>query len=776
MFRLLLLWLVLLPLQTGLLIIVGLAEMMRGIRALFSGRPAAVQPPIARSGLCSIVVLNWNGKHLLEESLPDLLAAVRHTGKDHEVLVVDNGSTDGSVAWLQASHPDVRVLALDRNYGFGEGNNRGVEAASHDIVILLNNDMLVDERFIEPLLDGFGDPDAFGVSCQVFFPEGRRREETGNTQAELVNGYLHVSHQDIEPYHYSRKHLPVFWAGGGASAFDRQKFLSLGGFSKLFSPCYFEDTDISYRAWRRGWKCLLAADSRVLHKHRSSSTVRFQPKDLGDLVEERRLLYLWKNFPLSELIGHFLLLPFHLRSKVSMRAYLRAVRRLPAALLERFREPRALYTYRQVSEWVSHPLRYLDRFFPDRTYQGERSRGPLRILYVTAYLPHLGYHGGAGRVFQLLVRVAKAAEVHLASFVETRKEREEVEQVRPHCQSVEVIERNEYDPVSLFPYEPFEEFNSPDFRKALESVLTERDFDLIHYEWTQMVQFADLAPNTPSLVTEIEVNYAAEQSRARLERNPWRRVRQYYNTLQTLYREIEMCRRVDKVITVTDVDRDFLSGYLPDDQLAVINTGVDVDYFEFAEPAESDPDAVVFVGAFRHQPNVDGILWFCREIFPTILKKRPATQLYIVGSSPPEQIRRLESDSIVVTGFVQDIRDYYRRARVVVVPLRTGVGIRGKILEGWSAGRPMVATSVACLGIEAVHGENIMVADDPREFADWTLALLRNPRFCNRLALAGRRLAESRYDWSAVSLQLLELYRTMVPGAEPKTAEELVQI
>ncbi len=169
------------------------------------------------------------------------------------------------------------------------------------------------------------------------------------------------------------------------------------------------------------------------------------------------------------------------------------------------------------------------------------------------------------------------------------------------------------------------------------------------------------------------------------------------------------------------------------------------------------------------------MLWFCREIFPVILQQRPSTHLYVVGSSPPDQIRRLESDSITVTGFVQDIRDYYKNARVVVVPLRTGVGIRGKILEGWSAGRAMVATSVACLGIEAIHGENIMVADTPTEFATWTLALLENPRFCHRLSVAGRRLAESRYDWSSVSLQLLDLYRAMAPGAEPKSAEELVR-
>ena len=97
----------------------------------------------------------------------------------------------------------------------------------------------------------------------------------------------------------------------------------------------------------------------------------------------------------------------------------------------------------------------------------------------------------------------------------------------------------------------------------------------------------------------------------------------------------------------------------------------------------------------------------------------------------------------------------------MVVPLRTGVGIRGKILEAWSVGRATVSTRLACQGIRAGHGENILIADDPDEFAMWTTALLRNPDFCRKLGNCGRGTVEAYYDWDAIGDRLVRQYEEM---------------
>lgn len=749
------LWILLLPLQVALILVFLSCDL---VHALLSRLRAGLRPadPVAGRD-CTVVVLNWNGRPLLEECLPALVRAVERSDGDHQILVVDNGSSDDSVPWLRGRFPRVDVLALPENLGFVEGNNRGVEAARNPIVVLLNNDMIVSEGFLDPLLDPFDDPEVFAVSSQIDFPEGRRREETGATRGNFRLGFLHLAHGPIRNHHYTRKRVPVLWAGGGSSAFRRDRFLELGGFSRIFSPCYFEDTDLSYRAWRRGWKVLLAADSRVLHKHRSSTSVRFSEAELARVIEERRLWYLWKNFQFRTLLPHLLLFPLNLTKWAPPGAYFRALRRLPQVLAARLGEPRRRHRDRQILGWASHPLPFLRAEQPPR-----RPSSRLRILVVSAYLPHLGTHGGAGRVFQLLKRVAAKHDVTVLAFVEDDRDESFADQARAVCRRVETVRRRSFEPLSPFPYEPFEEFNVAAFRERLEELLCEEDYDVAHFEWTQMALYSDLFDSIPRLMTEIEVNYAAHQTMVRVEDRLFRKIRLHYNALQTLYREVEMCRRVDRVICVTEEDRSYLEGYVPATKLEVVNTGVDTTYFHF-DPEGGDPDALVFVGAFRHSPNLDAMRFFHSRIFPRILAEKPTTQLYVVGSSPPPEIEALgEHPNITVTGFVEDIRDYYRLARVVVVPLRTGVGIRGKILEGWAAGRAMVATSLACQGIRAAHGENIMIADDPEEFALWTLALLRNPDVCRRLASRGRETAERHFEWDLLGDRMARLYERAV--------------
>lgn len=757
-------WLILLPIQLLIFGFLVVLEILRPLFLPFLGNRSPAAEPVGSQQPCSIVILNWNGRHLLEESLPALEKAIRKSGVAHEVIVIDNGSEDDSLCWLEEHHPSVRTVSLPENIGFGEGNNEGVRQASHPIVILLNNDMIVQPDFLEPLLDGFQDPQVFAVTSQIFFPRGRRREETGNTQGRFRRGLLELSHQETQPAHITRRWLPVLWAGGGSSAFRREVFLELGGFAEIYSPCYVEDTDLSYRAWRRGWKVLLAAESKVLHKHRSSTSKRFDQKALQNLIGERKLWYLWRNFQLRRLFSHFLLFPFQLDQEISVGGYFKALRRLPRVGGYRLCEPRRRIQDSRLLEWCRRPLLYLNHFYPRRARETRGER--LRILVVSAYLPHLGRHGGAGRVFQLLKRVAQKHEVSVIAFVESQEEEAERDQCRPCCREVVTVYRRTYDPISFFPYEPFEEFNTAAFRQALEKMLAERDYDIVHFEWTQMAMYLDLFPEIVSLITEIEVNYAAHNSQLKVEPNWFEKIRLYYTTLQTMYREIELCRRVDRVICVTDVDAGYLEGYLPREKLAVINTGVDTSYFAPDWNSQPQPGAIVYVGAFRHDPNVDAMLFFHGQVWPKIVREFPESHLYIVGSSPPPVIQSLQAEAnISVTGFVEDIRDYYRRAQVVIVPLRTGVGIRGKILEGWSAARAMVATSVACFGIKAVHGQNILVADDPDEFAQWTTALLRHPEHCQTLALAGYQVAREHYEWDALGCQMVAFYEELVQPA-----------
>ena len=304
----------------------------------------------------TIQILNWNGKHLLEECLPSVVNAVRVAQGEHRILVVDNGSTDGSVQFVRERFPEVQLLQLDRNYGFVGGNNRGVKAVETEIVVLLNNDMIVDRDFLSPLLHGFTDDTVFAVTSQIFFSDrSKRREETGKTRAKFERGFFTVWHAEIDARD-ERSGVPVFWAGGGSAAFDRAKYLELGGLDNLYAPFYVEDADLSYRAWKRGWRCLLAAESRVIHKHRATSSRRYTHSFVDNTIRRNLFLFVWKNVSNpSMLFEHIINLPrIHGREMIvrgcrfEITAFVRAFLKLPAALWRRLKQPRTHLTDREV--------------------------------------------------------------------------------------------------------------------------------------------------------------------------------------------------------------------------------------------------------------------------------------------------------------------------------------------------------------------------------------------------------------------------------------------
>jgi len=292
----------------------------------------------------TIIIVNWDGKHLLAECLPSVIESINCTGIDHQVLVVDNGSTDGSVQYIYDNFPDVRVLALDHNHGFAIGNNRGAAEAVTDIIVFLNNDMVVDPGFLRPLLKGFCDPSVFAVTSQIFFADTtQRRQETGKTRARFERGFFYFWHDGITPGEENQEAIPVFWAGGGSCAVGRRKFLAIGGFDPLYHPFYVEDTDVSYQAWKRGWKCLLAPGSHVVHKHRATSKTKFGNRFVDNTIRRNQYLFIWKNVTdLSMMLDHLVNLPrIHARSMIQndpafeIRAFFRAVRLLPRALAAR---------------------------------------------------------------------------------------------------------------------------------------------------------------------------------------------------------------------------------------------------------------------------------------------------------------------------------------------------------------------------------------------------------------------------------------------------------
>jgi GT2 family glycosyltransferase len=309
-----------------------------------------------------ILILNWNGRELLREHLPSVMAAAGHSGI--AVAVVDNGSTDDSLGFLARDYPQVLAIPLAENRGFGGGYNAAMRRVPWDVVILLNNDMAVRDDFADHLLEPFRYEDSlFAVSSQIFFQDQLvRREETGRTSARFNRGELQCAHF---PVGAGEEIVPVFWLGGGSAAVSREKFETLGGFEELYSPFYVEDVDLSFRAWQRGWPTLLAPRSKVIHKHRGS-TGRLDPQYVEGIIARNRLLFVWLNIRDRRLlVQHLVWLLWRVVRRrgddaPGLRPLVAALKYLPAVLERRksalqwiaFRDTEILALFSQDREWT----------------------------------------------------------------------------------------------------------------------------------------------------------------------------------------------------------------------------------------------------------------------------------------------------------------------------------------------------------------------------------------------------------------------------------------
>ena len=440
--------LILSPFLIGVpMLVIALADFLRSLTPK-KPLPKSTRP---NTTAASIVIPNWNGRDLLEKYIPSIIEATKHNPAN-EIIVVDNASEDGSAQFLKTTHPQVRVLELDKNYGFGGGSNRGFAAAKNDIVVLLNSDMRVAPDFLAPLLEGFHDENVFAVSCQIFFSDPNKlREETGLTQAWWENGGLRVRHRIDEKVQSA---FPCFYGGGGSCAFDRHKFAELGGFDELLKPFYLEDTDLGYLAWKRGWTVFYEPRSIVWHEHRGTIGKKFSQAYIQSILKKNFLLFCWKNIhEWPRLASHFFFAPAGAWLSVlfgdsferpNPLALWRAFLQLPAALKSRARAQQLAAITDTEAFRRPNPGYYLDRF-----EKLPKTKERPSVLFLSPYPVCPPIHGGGVFIYQTLLELVKHCDVHLVILLDEEWQEAAHEELTEKCKTAEYLVRLEGRPRGL---------------------------------------------------------------------------------------------------------------------------------------------------------------------------------------------------------------------------------------------------------------------------------------------------------------------------------------
>jgi polysaccharide biosynthesis protein PslH len=237
--------------------------------------------------------------------------------------------------------------------------------------------------------------------------------------------------------------------------------------------------------------------------------------------------------------------------------------------------------------------------------------------------------------------------------------------------------------------------------------------------------------------------------------------------------EPSQIKRFHQVFAVSLQDSIVMAGMIDPARISVIPTGVDLSTYHYDPELRVKSPLVVFTGSMDWTPNVDGVTYFCRDIWPRVLSQIPSARFRIVGRNPNPRVRDLARDSVEVTGTVPDIVGHLREAAVVVVPLRMGGGTRLKIYEAMAMGKAIVSTQVGAEGLDVRHDHDIALADEPGDFADYVVTLLCDEITRCRYESAAAATAQ-RHDWSQVTQIFADALRKAIADVNTQTVSEYV--
>lgn len=250
----------------------------------------------------SVVIPNYNGKNLLSKNLPKVITNCPGA----EIIVVDDASVDGSVSMLHKKFKKVKTIKLKKNVGFAKAANTGVMATSNDLVLLINSDVAPQKYFLNSTLKYFKDKTTFAVALQDYSHENGNIITKGRGGATFKRGFFN--------------HFPLtlnrgetLWVSGGSGLFSKNKFLQLNGFDQIFKPFYWEDIDLSFRAWKSGYKCYFEPLARVDHFHDEGAIAKQNSKLFIKAVSyKNQFLFVWKNInDVNMSLLHLIWLPYH---------------------------------------------------------------------------------------------------------------------------------------------------------------------------------------------------------------------------------------------------------------------------------------------------------------------------------------------------------------------------------------------------------------------------------------------------------------------------------
>ncbi len=382
----------------------------------------------------------------------------------------------------------------------------------------------------------------------------------------------------------------------------------------------------------------------------------------------------------------------------------------------------------------------------------------MRVLFLSRWFPYPPDNGAKIRIFNLVKGLAAQHAVHLISFASESVSDERMNGMRRYCQLVEAVQYRSFRPSSWKALQGFfsprprsvEDTFSSEMQARVDRASRATPFDILIASEIDMAAYAVGLPISVKIFEEVEVTTIYEQfakadSLGRKLRGGltwWKLSRYLANLLQTF----------DGCTVVSEIEGKRLQQVSPGYRsIGVVPNGVDVDALRF-EAVTPELDTLIYNGSLTYSANFDAVEHFLQEIYPRILVERSNVKFLVTGKLEGVSVERLPCyPGVTFTGYLDDVRPTLARSWASVAPLRLGGGTRLKILEAMALGTPVIATRKGAEGLEVVPDRDLLIADDPVEFAAQTLRLLGDADLRQRLSRSARRLVETQYDWATIS-------------------------
>jgi GT2 family glycosyltransferase/glycosyltransferase involved in cell wall biosynthesis len=642
-----------------------------------------IQPlslPKAINPAASIIIPVFNQKLHTFNCLKSVLENT--VGADYEVIVVDDASTDDSVAML-SEIDNLKIVRNRVNSGFLNACHVGARHATGRYLLFLNNDTQVRRGWLAALADVMENDASVGlVGAKLIYPDGRLQEAGGIIWKDASGcNYGRGDDPEKSEYGFVRE---VDYCSGACIMVRRELWERFGGFDARYAPAYYEDTDLAFTLREAGYKIVYQPAAEVIHHEGVSNGTE-----------------------LSE-----------------------GVKKFQAINREKFR-----------TKWS----RVLAENHTDANCELllARQRGQRkRVLVIDHQVPAHDRDSGSQRMYQMLRLLTEMG--WLATFLPADMARREPYTTELQQMGIEVL----YWPCRRWKF-------ISKLAPYLDLVIVSRPAPGKKY----LGRLRKLAPRAKFIYDTVDLYFLRESRRADLEKSTIRQeTAKKYKWL-----EFSLAAQSDATFVVSPVEKEVLLEHSPALNVHVIPNihGVASDVKPFAGRKD-----LLFVGAFQHPPNADGICYFVREVFPLVLRNLPGVKLYIVGSDPTPSVKALVNSNVIVTGWVKDIGVFFESARVFVAPLRYGAGVKGKIGQSLAYGLPVVTTSIGAEGMSLVEGRDVLIGDTPEQFAKHVVQVYSDQLLWQDLSQSSMEYIESRCTPGIVKMKLETVFSELfVPAA-----------